>query len=152
MRYAVITTSIFLTLFPAWSAARECIPVYRIDLADTPSNTYLHPSGNFNAVMTQIAPQYFYLDVKLSDEQAKELVQDSRFTVSGDEFQYEFDLTLDKANLARHFSPRTKELTGYWEISHVSPPYHQRGIAELRPFKPTLKKCIPQRSGWFPNR
>lgn len=156
MPRAVIFTSILLALFPAVSTAKECIPVLQTFLSRTGSSD-LSLNDLFNTMMTEMVPLYLYLDVELSDSQAKELAEgaitaptggkEADFTVTGADSDTEFDLELGKKKLSTYYSSRTKKLTGYFEVRSVEGPYQGSMVAVLRPFKPTLKKCVRDTSG-----
>jgi hypothetical protein len=110
-------------------------------------------NDEFGRLMTRIVPLFLYLDVTLEAEQDRDLAggPDKHgnvfFSVKGDQEEEQFMLHIGKAPLNTWYSAKTKKLTGFWEIYSVEGPYQGSMVVAMRPFTPTLKKCVRDTSG-----
>jgi len=101
----------------------------------------------FSQVVTAMQPFYVYLDINLSNEQVNDIATgpDSMnriyFFTKGDVYSHEYLIHLPKNIKEFGFSKNEKKLKGYFEFFNVNGPRQGTMSVNLRPFKPTLKKC-----------
>lgn len=128
------------------SAAKECIPVYSTWLSSSDQSD-LSLNESFNSVITSMIPLFVYLDITLSDEQVNDIARGPDdlnriyFFVKDAYAGSEYLIHLKKGATEFGFSRRRKKLEGYFEIFNMNGPRQGVMSVNLRPFKPTLKKC-----------
>jgi len=131
---------------PALTKAAECIPVYRHSLSPSHNNDR-SLNDAFYQTLTTMLPLYLYLDLEVTEEQARDIeegVDDQNriyFFVKGNEWDAEYLLHLPKGQTDFGYSAKDRKLRGFFVVDEVVGPNTGIMSVNLKPFSPTLKKC-----------